>query len=197
MAISIMNPFNNQQRPADISDENLADFKTKYHSHSKWPPLFQMSNSFHAHKSSDPPQDSTPWCPFQCKGNFEFAEIVLDALLNKEQVKVLLDLISHVAKGKAQVTIQNEAKLHKLCNWTAEELSPVSRCETFQLCPVRHDANQVYYLQFIKHTISMLYKKQELSYTVHVKSVWQWVLNLLSNSHLVPHFVWNMKQLYK
>ena len=195
--MSIMNSVNDQQRPANISDENLADFKTKYHFHSKQPTLFQTSNAFHVHKPSNPPQDPAHWCSFWCRGDFKFAEIVLEASLNKEQVEALLGLISCVAKGEAEITFWSEAELHKLCDWAMEELTPVSRCETFWLCTVRYDANQVYYLQFIEHTISVPYKKQELSYVIHVRSMWQWVLNLLNNPHFAPHFIWNTEWLYK
>ncbi|KIK78072.1 hypothetical protein PAXRUDRAFT_17084 [Paxillus rubicundulus Ve08.2h10] len=55
--------------------------------------------------------DHAPWCPFQCKGDFEFAEIALDASLNQKQVDDLLDLISCVAKGTTQVTLKNEQEL--------------------------------------------------------------------------------------
>ena len=195
--MSIVNSVNDQQRPADISDENLADFKTEYHPRSKQPTLFQTSDAFRVHNPSNPPQDPAPWRPFRCRGDFKFAEIALEASLNKEQVEALLGLIFRVAKGEAEVTFRSEAELRKLCDWAAEELTPVSRCETFRLRTVRYDANQVYYLQFVKHTISVPYKKQELSYVVQVRSVWQWVLDLLNNPHLAPHFVWDAERLYK
>ena len=157
--MSTTNSVDDQQRPADISDKNLANFKTKYHPCSKQPILFQTSNAFHVHKPSNPPQDPTPWHPFWCRGDFKFVEIALKASLNKKQVKALLSLIFCVAKGKAEVTFWSEAELHKLCNWATEELTPVSRCEMFQLHTVRYDANQVYYLQFVEHTISVSVSK--------------------------------------
>ena len=75
--------------------------------------------------------------PSDAGGDFKFVEIALEASLNKEQVKTLLSLIFCVAKGKAEVTFWSEAELHKLCNWATEELTPVSRCEMFQLHTVR------------------------------------------------------------
>ncbi|KAF8837802.1 hypothetical protein BDN67DRAFT_991595 [Paxillus ammoniavirescens] len=105
-------------------DEDLTDFKTEYHPRSKCLTLFQTSDEFHVHNTSKPPPNPTPWCPFRCKGDFEFAEIVLEASLNKRQVESLLDLISCVAKGEAEVTFVNEPELWKLCDWAAEELTP-------------------------------------------------------------------------
>ncbi|KIK94441.1 hypothetical protein PAXRUDRAFT_12044 [Paxillus rubicundulus Ve08.2h10] len=107
-----------------VPDEDLADFKTEYHPHSKCPALFQTSDEFRVHNTSKPPPNPTPWHPFRCKGDFKFTEIALEASLNKGQVKSLLDLISRVAKGEAQVTFVNEPELWKLCDWAAEELTP-------------------------------------------------------------------------
>ncbi|KAI6038298.1 hypothetical protein EDC04DRAFT_2868477 [Pisolithus marmoratus] len=55
--------------------------------------------------------DNTPYHPFWVTGNFEFME--------------LLDLISRVAQGMAQVTLKNNAELRKACDATAAQLMPV------------------------------------------------------------------------
>lgn len=132
-AISIMNSIDDQQIPSNISDEIIADFKTEYHPRSKQPTLFQTSDAFCMNRSSDPPCNPTPWHPFWCKGDFEFAKIALEASLNKEQIESLLNLISRVAKGKAQVTFWNKPELCKLCDWAAEALTPISTSKTSQL----------------------------------------------------------------
>ena len=110
-----------QWQPAPKEEE--ADFKTEYHSHSKCPTLFQMADEFCIDKSFMPPPDTTSWCPFQCKDDFKFAEIALNASLNKGQVNALLDLISHISKSQAQIMFKNEDELHKACDMTAEELT--------------------------------------------------------------------------
>ena len=55
----------------------------------------------------------------------------------------------------------------------------------------------MYSLQFIKHDVTAPYKKEECTYEVHARSVWQWVVDLLNNPHLAPHFVWDAERLYK
>lgn len=191
--MSIVNSADDQQRP--VLDEDLADFKTEYHPRSKRPTLFQTANEFRVRHVSKPTPDPTPWHPFRCKGDFEFAEIALEASLNKEQVEALLNLISRVAKGEAQVTFANEAELRKACDWAAEELTPVSRYLNMifylrAVCPILILIG-IYYLQFVKHTVNAQYKREELPFEVHVRSVWQWALDLLKNPHLAPHFVWD------
>ena len=127
--MSIVNSVNDQQRP--VLDQDTPDFKMEYHPCSKRPTLFQMSDEFRVWKDTHPPPNPAPWHPFQCQGDFEFAEIVLEASLTKGQVDALLDLISRVARREAQVTFKNDAELRKVCNSTVEELMPVSKCNYF------------------------------------------------------------------
>ncbi|KAG6370485.1 hypothetical protein JVT61DRAFT_11971 [Boletus reticuloceps] len=121
-AMSIVNSADDQQRPAP--DQDTPDFKTEYHPRSKRPTLFQMSDEFRVREEVRLPPNPTPWHPFQCQGDFEFAEIALEASLNKGQVNALLNLISRVAKREAQVTFQNEAELRKACDSAAGGLTP-------------------------------------------------------------------------
>ncbi|KAI6096677.1 hypothetical protein EV401DRAFT_1895697 [Pisolithus croceorrhizus] len=106
----------------------LKEYKTEFHPHSNWPPLFQSLDEFHVHtKTFTPPMDDTPYYPFQVEGDFKFMEVALAASLNQAQVDKLLNLISHVAQGTAQVTLKNNGELHKACNATAATLTVSSR----------------------------------------------------------------------
>ena len=122
--MSIAGSASDQWQPAP--GENPSNFKTEYHPHSKHPTLLQTADKVHIYKTSSPPPDPAPWRPFRCEGDFEFAEIALDASLNKRHIDALLDLISCVAQGQAQVTFKNEDKLRKACDAATEELTPVS-----------------------------------------------------------------------
>ena len=122
--MSITGSAGDQWQPAP--GENPSNFKTEYHPHSKCLTLLQTADEFHIYKTSSPPPDPAPWHPFRCEGDFEFAEIALDASLNKRHIDALLDLISHVAQGQTQVTFKNEDELCKVCDAAAEELTPVS-----------------------------------------------------------------------
>ena len=51
--------------------------------------------------------------------------------------------------------------------------------------------------QFIKHNITVPYKRETWTFKVHARSIWQWVLDLLNNPHISPHFVWDAERLYK
>ncbi|KAI6103321.1 hypothetical protein EDD17DRAFT_1778697 [Pisolithus thermaeus] len=121
-----------------------------------------------------PPTDDTPYYPFQVAGNFEFMEVALVASLNQVQVDKLLDLISCVAQGTAQVTLKNNVELHKACDAAAAQPMP-----------------------FCKHDVTTLYKKEMLMYEVFMHPVWEWALDLLQNELLAPYFVWDAQCVYK
>ena len=88
-----------------------------------------------------------------------------------------------------------------MCDAAAEELTPVSECDlhcySFSSCVQCPTSDRVHYLQFTKHNVTTSYKKEEHTYEVHARSMWQWVVDLLNNPHLAPHFVWDAECLYK
>ncbi|KAI5989534.1 hypothetical protein EDD15DRAFT_2171237 [Pisolithus albus] len=151
------------------------EYKTEFHPRSNRPPLFQSLDEFRVHtKTFTPPTDDTPYHPFRVAGDFEFMEVALAASLDQAQVDKLLDLISRVAQGTAQVTLKNNAELRKACDAAAAELTP-----------------------FSKHDVTALYKKEMRTYEVFTRPVWEWALDLLQNELLAPHFIWDAQRLYK
>ncbi|KAI5993410.1 hypothetical protein EDC04DRAFT_2613357 [Pisolithus marmoratus] len=102
------------------------EYKTEFHPCSNWPTLFQSFNEFHVStKKFTPPTDDAPYHLFHTAGDFEFVEVALAAGLNQVQVDKLLDLISHVSKGTAQVTLKNNMELCTACEAAAAELTPI------------------------------------------------------------------------
>ncbi|KAI5981970.1 hypothetical protein EDD15DRAFT_2182044 [Pisolithus albus] len=151
------------------------EYKTVFHPRSNRPPLLQSFDEFRVNaKTFIPPTDNTPYHPFRAAGDFEFVEVALAASLNQAQVDKLLDLISRVAQGTAQVTLKNNAELCKACDSAAAQLTP-----------------------FRKYDVTTLYKKKTLTYEVFARPVWEWALDLLQNELLAPHFVWDAQRLYK
>ncbi|KAF9231165.1 hypothetical protein BU15DRAFT_90973 [Melanogaster broomeanus] len=144
------------------------EFRTEYHPRSGRPPVTQSYEEFGARSTIyTKPADDAPFRPFRTHGDFEFVKIALDAALNKAQVDRLLDLMG-------RVTLKNEAELRKACDNVAAELTP-----------------------FSKHPVTATYKKQPVTYEVHMRPVWEWALDLLDNPLLAPYFVWDAERLYK
>jgi hypothetical protein len=102
-----------------------SDFKTEFHPQSKKAPLFQSYEEFRHYSSQQQPLFEEPWQPFSCHGDFEFAEIVLEAGLNKAQINGLLSLIARISEGSAKVTFKNDSDLHCAWNCAAMQLTPV------------------------------------------------------------------------
>ncbi|KAI6148872.1 hypothetical protein BKA82DRAFT_22629 [Pisolithus tinctorius] len=147
----------------------------EYHPHSRRPVLHQPYEEFGINNTASPTMvDSMPWKPFKTRGDYLFAEIALDAGLNKTQVNGLLELFLLVTKGMEQVTMKNDAELRKACDNAGAELTP-----------------------FTKHIISAPYKGKEMEFEVHTRPVWDWALDLLADPQLAPHFVWDTERVYK
>jgi len=115
-----------QPQAQSQSNNNQFEFKTEFHPRSRRVPIYQSYEAFRV-QSRTPRhvEDPAPWRPFRTASDFEFAELVLDASLNKRQVEILLGLIARVAQGAAQVTLKNDAELRKTCDTAGEELTPV------------------------------------------------------------------------
>lgn len=114
--------------PAPAASAQLpSEFKTEYHPHSGRQTLFQPFDQFGiSPETQDAPiVDKEPWRPFRSRGDFEFSEIAIEASLNKSQINALLNLITRISEGHAQITLKNESDLSKAWDNAAAELTPV------------------------------------------------------------------------
>ncbi|KAG1874106.1 hypothetical protein C8R48DRAFT_745988 [Suillus tomentosus] len=143
------------------------EFKMMYHPSAGHEPLLQTFEEFsvNSHPEEELPVDEEPWCPFCSRSNFEFAEIALNATLNKSQIDALLALIGRISRGESRVTFSNDNELRKAWEHTAAQVTP-----------------------FVKHDITVPYKKEQRVYETHALPLWDWALDLLANPLLAPHF---------
>ncbi|KAG1876519.1 hypothetical protein DFJ58DRAFT_720982 [Suillus subalutaceus] len=152
------------------------EFKTVYHPSARREPLLQTFEEFdvNTRPEEELPVDEEPWRPFCSRGDFEFAEIALNAALNKSHIDGLLALIGRISRGESRVTFKNDIELRKA--W-------------------EHATAQV--TLFVKHDITVPYKKEQRVYETHALPLWDWALDLLANPLLAPHFVWDAQQVFK
>ncbi|KAG1899028.1 uncharacterized protein F5891DRAFT_1190206 [Suillus fuscotomentosus] len=153
-------------------------FKTEYHPNSGRAPAIETFSTFghpvEAEASSTPIVDNTPWQPFTCRADFEFAELAHQAALNKDQTDKMLQLIWQIAEGQAKFTFRSHTEVSKAWDRAATQMT------TFE-----------------KHVISVPYKKEEIEFDVHTRPLWDWAMDLLQDPLLAPHFVWDAQRLYK
>ncbi|KIK32474.1 hypothetical protein CY34DRAFT_101437, partial [Suillus luteus UH-Slu-Lm8-n1] len=146
------------------------EFKTVYHPSAHREPLLQSFEEFGINSCPEEelPVDEEPWRPFCSCGDFEFAEIALSAALNKSHIDSLLGLIGHISRGESRVTFTNDNELRKAWEHATAQVTP-----------------------FVKHDITVPYKKEQRVYETHALPLWDWALDLLANPLLAPHFVWD------
>ncbi|KAF8195254.1 hypothetical protein K438DRAFT_1906569 [Mycena galopus ATCC 62051] len=119
------------------------------------------------------PINKKPWAPFRTRLDFEIAEFVQDAMLNKNQINVLLSLIQRCSKNPEGWTLQNQADLKK--QWTfASEI-----CTEFQ--------------QF---EVTVPYKQEERKFEMYARPLWRWAMDIVQDPHLADFFVWDAEQCY-
>ncbi|KAG2140624.1 hypothetical protein DEU56DRAFT_734807, partial [Suillus clintonianus] len=104
------------------------EFKMEYHPSSGHEPLFQAFDEFrvNAHDAPDGLRvDEEPWRPFSSRGDFKFAEIALDAALNKSHIDGLLSLIARIARGQIKITLKNDADFRNALHSAKERVYEV------------------------------------------------------------------------
>ncbi|KAG1859232.1 hypothetical protein F4604DRAFT_1882756 [Suillus subluteus] len=112
--------------PPAISAQRPLEFRTEYHPSADREPLHQAFDEFgiNAHPEEQLPINEEPWRPFVSRRDFEFAEIALDAALNKSQINGLLALIGRISRGETQMTLKNDADLCKAWEHATEQVTP-------------------------------------------------------------------------
>ncbi|EGO19929.1 hypothetical protein SERLADRAFT_373989 [Serpula lacrymans var. lacrymans S7.9] len=118
--------------------------------------------------------NSKPWSPFRSRTDFEFAEIALEAALNKDQITRLINLIQWCGKKPDSFTLKSHTELCEAWKAAAHDLTP-----------------------FSKVTISVPFRNEEHQFDVHFRPLWDWALDLLNDPELAPHFVFNAERLSK
>ncbi|KAG1742470.1 hypothetical protein EDB19DRAFT_1827677 [Suillus lakei] len=176
MTSNITGPENVPPQPATAHNGHPHEFKTDFHPCSGRKTLLQTYEEFGVASEAlkAPPADERPWCPFRSWGDFKFSEIALEAALNQGQVDKLLSLIARIVQGDTHITLKNEADLHMALDNAAAELT-----------------------LFFKHDIIVPYKKEQRTFQVYARPIWDWALDLLDNLLLAPHFIWDAQRVYK
>ncbi|KAI0674805.1 hypothetical protein C8Q78DRAFT_502219 [Trametes maxima] len=140
-------------------------FRTEYHPRSGRPTTVHPIEEFtRVHDSQyKPPPQETPWGPFTTKADFEFAELSLQAALNKRQVDAFLQLIERLVRSEDRLTFRNQKDVETAWKGAAHKLTP-----------------------FKKHVITVEYKTPR-NHDVYCRDLWEWAVDLLSDAYLVSH----------
>ncbi|KZT70542.1 hypothetical protein DAEQUDRAFT_667378, partial [Daedalea quercina L-15889] len=152
------------------------DIKTIFHPRNGKAPTVQSWEEYISatEKSKLPEPSEQPWKPFRTRVDFEFAEIMVKALLPEEHVESLIKLIKTVASGNDEFTIKNNAELHKLKEAASVKLTP-----------------------FEEVKIQVPYEDEIQECSVWKRDLWDWAMDQLHDTRLTPHWAWDVMQLFR
>ena len=123
----------------------LDAIKTEYHPHANQSPKvvkFEEYHEYHSQRHRPTPRNPTkPWIPFRTRAEFEFAEIALDAALNKRQVDALLKLFRRCVGGEDTLGLNDHAELTHM--WELASVLHTRVCQCSSTCPNCKSARRV------------------------------------------------------
>jgi hypothetical protein len=107
------------QPPTELDESSIDirfdDIRTEFHPASGKEPViahFEDYGRAEEFAYNDPPSQQ-PWAPFESRLDFEIAELILLAALNKEQTTTLISLLKHVANGAEEFTLRSHDDIKK------------------------------------------------------------------------------------
>lgn len=80
--------------------------------------------------------DSKPWSPFKSLADFEFAEVALEAALNKTQIEKLIKITKRCINGDDVFNLVSHKEVCETWNDASAMVSPVSGSYIFQALPI-------------------------------------------------------------
>ncbi|KAI6111227.1 hypothetical protein F5141DRAFT_1188410 [Pisolithus sp. B1] len=161
----------------EVATDNLNNIQIEYHPSAailSQKILFTKFAQGHRPRVYKPDLSTDPWYPFQSHFDFEFAELVLEAALNKEQVNHFLKLLKSVCSTTEAFTINEYNDIQN--TWKAASHHMTAFKEV--VCVDGVDGKP--------HGFVMYYC-----------SLWDWAHNLLKHPNIRPHFVFDVQHLLK
>ena len=113
---------------ADPSLDN-GEVRIEFHPNSRRSPIVLSPDKFKRWSSGDgdpaPPCVEEPWLPFRSREDFEFAQLVHNAALNKKQVDCLVKLIKRCERNPGTFTFEGVQDVDNSWEDASKLLTPV------------------------------------------------------------------------
>ncbi|KAJ7824744.1 hypothetical protein B0H14DRAFT_3110853 [Mycena olivaceomarginata] len=114
-----------------------------------------------------------PWAPFRTRLDFEVAEFVQDAMLNKNQTDTLISLIRRCSENIEGLTLHRQSDLEK--QWTHAS----RKCTEFE-----------------RFDVTVPYKTRDQTFEMYARPLWDWAMDIVQDPHLADFFCWDAEQCY-
>ncbi|KAJ7062402.1 hypothetical protein C8F01DRAFT_1219937 [Mycena amicta] len=121
-----------------------------------------------------PALDAQPWSPFPTRLDFDVADFANENMLNKGAIDELISLIRRVAANISDFTLANGAELDDY--WKLAS----TKCTAFE-----------------KRDVTVRYKTVPHIFEMHVRPLWKWTMDLITDPHLAPYFTWDAERSYR
>ncbi|KAJ7056214.1 hypothetical protein C8F01DRAFT_1062415 [Mycena amicta] len=145
---------------------------TKYQSLDNW---LREDAHCDAHSNGPIPElDPRPWSPFPTRLDFDVADFANENMLNKGAINGLISLIRRVAANISDFTLTNATELDEY--W--ERAS--TKCTAFE-----------------KRDVTVRYKNVPHTFEMHVRPLWQWTMDFITDPRLAPYFTWDAEKSYR
>ncbi|KAJ7053331.1 hypothetical protein C8F01DRAFT_1260668 [Mycena amicta] len=169
----------------DLPDTSLAqdtEIKRVFHPKSKRATKYQSLDDWlredaHCDPRCDGPTpklDPRPWSPFPTRLDFDVGDFANENMLNKGAINDLISLIRRAAANISDFTIANAAELDDY--WKRAS----TKCTAFE-----------------KRDVTVRYKTVPHVFEMHVRPLWQWTMDLITDPHLAPYFTWDAEKSYR
>ncbi|KAI5999774.1 hypothetical protein F5J12DRAFT_724273, partial [Pisolithus orientalis] len=131
---------------------------------------FDEFSQGHVPKSYTPDPCMALWYPFHTHLNFNLSEFICGAALNREQTNFILKLSRHFCTEECTLETCNNLE----STWQAASHHMV---------------------MFQESVISAPFAGKMMEFEVHYHSLWDWASDLLKDTSVGPHFVFNAQLL--
>ncbi|KAF7789434.1 hypothetical protein EIP86_000378 [Pleurotus ostreatoroseus] len=160
---------------SDLSDPRPDDIKTRYHPHAGLATRIDHFEDYGHEDDNIKPTtvDHDPLSSFGTRVEFDFAEIALEACLNRTQLDALLSVVDRIRKGE-----------------------PFGFRKSKDVEAAWERASQAQE-GFQKNTFTQAYKKEKYSFDVYYRDLLPWMLGLIADVNLAPHLRWDASKLFK
>lgn len=127
--------------PSEAHEPRLDDFRTEYHPKASRPTRVDHFEDYGRSEYQPPskPPISNPWTPFRTRLDFELADLILNAALNRQQITTLISIIhqSREQKDGEGVTLNSYKDLSDTWDRASKKSADVSCCSL----PPHNDSN--------------------------------------------------------
>lgn len=183
-----------------VQTPNVGDIVIEYHPHSGKERRFFGPEEYKASLRDDSgptgPPDDEPWRPFRTRKDFEFAEQVNDAALNRPQTEKLIKFVRS-CQGDDRTdlfTIRNYSDLKDSLENASKLLTPVIMNDLPHSEPTYAHAPD---LKFKHHVVEHEFDGEKRTYDTWCRPLWGWILDHLINPEVVRHFEWDAQKVYR